>query len=314
MMKKTIDAWLFWAYQDQLPLVAPPTGYTPPTGFGRAWDKVGDWLVGGTNQFGVVHALGQQADCDPFAVRIANHVATLAFAPLDLPDGWNPCADFPDLGPEGAALPARVLAAATHIDCQGERRLKYDVADLVRRYAMTRHMPDWQVDPPRRDVERNWNGEPRWFVKMRVPVGEDAFGNVLYDEREMEGWNATRRRPRPGAYQKVVLAPDPVPALVARAEYELLHGALAVLVDEWAQIAEGFGHEVLPSPLPAQPWVTGGLPGVVPVEDLAAQRELQAQHAALMAAMDAEDERMRALDREKARLARARRRERMALA
>lgn len=254
-MQKTIDEWLFWCWRDELPLVKPDIH--GPDGIGAGWNKVGVWTVGGTNRYGVVHALDQRRAAHGMALALADHVRTLDAVALALPDDWMPCADFDmgALGPEGERLPARALAGATHLDCQGERRMKEPVSQLVARYALTGRAPDCDIFPPVRKPVVQWNGAPRWFVKRRVEIGEDAHGQPIIEEREMDGWNEKKRRPVTGAYQKFRLEPDPLPGLIARAEYEVLHAALAVLVDEWGQFAGAWPeHACTPSPLPLRPW------------------------------------------------------------
>ena len=255
-MPKTIDDWLFWAYRDQLPLLPPQ--WCGPDQEGNGWDKVGSWSVGGTNRYGVVHALEQRGAFDGRAILLADAVLSLDDVSIGLPDGWNPCEDFDmgALGPEGAGLAARALAQATLVDCQGERRLKRPVSDIVRRYALTGAAPEWECEPPKREALRHAaNGRLRWFVRRVVAAGEDMHGHAIYREVEQDGWNAKGQRPVAGAYCKYVLTPDPVAALVERAEYEVLHAALGVLVDEWTG-----ADACLPTRLPARPWVEGVAP------------------------------------------------------
>lgn len=82
--------------------------------------------------------------------------------------------------------------------------------------------PDWHEDPIERGYARgdSGRGQPAWFVTVQRRVRVSGRGEPpAYEMRacEEEGLDPRLRRPRPGAYRKVVFDPDP--AFVARARH-----------------------------------------------------------------------------------------------
>jgi len=69
---------------------------------------------------------------------------------------------------------------------------------------------------------------------------------------EVDGWSARLRRPVAGAYRKANFTPDPVPVMVARAEYEIFCGAMCMLFDQLAGRLETI--DLVAVDWPVQPW------------------------------------------------------------
>lgn len=264
MKRIGIEALLRWAYRDELPKDGAAYRLKDrPSAHGRAWEPVeefGDLLTvvdgDAVNAWGLTPDYSAICEPDPVAVIVGQAVLALDAIPVILPPDWNPLAEMGDLGSLGASAVARALDRATALDTVGERRLKTSISWLVRRHALQGDCPVWQADLPEVKVERGANGTPRWFVRETL-VGADGPYEV-----EVDGFDRKRRIPMPGAYQRSYLDPCPIDAAVARAEYEVWHAALAVLVEDLNPCLRTEGHavEVLPCERAERPWVDGDLP------------------------------------------------------
>jgi hypothetical protein len=111
--------------------------------------------------------------------------------------------------------------------------------------------PDWRAAVPlRKYVLAAKGSHPAWFRKTTITTktGEPY-------EVETDGFNPKSRRPYPDAYRKTFLDPDPVFAVVARAEWQLWHMALVTVA---ADIANRLtGHRLLPCAADPAPWEGG---------------------------------------------------------
>ncbi|HQF30573.1 MAG TPA: hypothetical protein PLJ34_03920 [Hyphomicrobiales bacterium] len=249
-MKKRVDIekLLSWAYGQELPKAAPKAGGYG-IGFRCGWDAViafGELSADvDVNRYGVVADRGATEAPHPDALIIAEAVAGLDGLVIDMPDGWCPDAGL-GLGADGPALFARAMAAGTVIDRAGDVTTRRSARRLVEHHAIMGSAPDWRGGPCERDVERHQNGKPRWFLRERVVVDGVAI------EREIEGWNHTAKRARPGAYTKTVFRPDPAPILIARVEYCVWHSALGLLCDDLAGRLSAY--EVDGSARRLEPW------------------------------------------------------------
>lgn len=252
-----IEAFLAWAYREELPKAEAGAGGLGMAAFGAGgWDAVsrqGELMAetvsdGRVNGYGVLPMIGWEgAPPHADALALHRHVAELGKLELDLPDGWSPLQGL-GLSPEEErdAIARALPRIATE---QGERwRLRFKPAELVRRYAILGGCPPWEAQVPKaRYVELH--GKPLWFRTIMV---EGAFGRLY--EREVDGFNPRSRRPYPGAYRKTVLDPDPAGAVVERAEYEVWHSALALLVEELNGSGELVAHRISSLQRPARPW------------------------------------------------------------
>lgn len=268
-MRGPIEDLVRWALREELPkAVRDRAGLVPRRrlGFGSGWGAVAEQgaLLCATvddgrvslNRYGVVGHFDQRLAGEPHPDALAVHAGlqaldALAEAGLALEAGdWQPLADFGDLGPLGAAAVARGLEAFAR---GGEasafaRRPR----ELVTSAAIL-GPPDWRGEQPRLDVERHQNGQPKWFSRRRV-VSDGAFAPVAY-EIEVDGFDWRRRRPYDDAYRREVLVPDPVPVVIARAEYQVWRAALDVLAEEIAPLLQEW--VLQPCAVPWEPWCTG---------------------------------------------------------
>jgi hypothetical protein len=254
-----IEAFLAWAYREELPKAeAPGTGAALTSAlFGDGgWDAVsrqGELMAetvsdGRVNSYGVV-PLSAWYGAPPHddAYTLHRHVGALAAMDLDLPDDWSPLQGLGLSPAEERDAIARAMPRIM-IERGDRRRLRFKPVELVRRYAILGGCPPWEAQVPKaRYVELH--GKPLWFRTIMV---EGAFGKLY--EREVDGFNPRSRRPYPGAYRKTVLDPDPAGAVIERAEYEVWHAALALLTQDLNGSGELIAHRISSSPRPARPW------------------------------------------------------------
>lgn len=237
-MPKTMDieALLRWAFVDELPKEASSSTLTG-IGYVSAWggiERYGELLTmidAPANRWGVVPS-GAGSDPHPDAVAIGDAVRRLDDIEVAPPEGWDPLCDLatPDLGAQGLAMLRACAAGAyeriTTLDADGRTRVvRFGLFDLVRRCAILGRPPAWEADAPRVVSIKGDRGRERWFRRATL-TGADG---IPY-EVELDGYDARRKRPHPDAYRKFRLEPDPLDAAVARAEYEVWHAALALLV------------------------------------------------------------------------------------
>lgn len=256
-----IEALLRWAYVDELPNgevdrvgpAAPRAGWASMSLFGELLTRVAGTDV--RNIYGLAPT-GLARPPHPDAVTVFHAVSTLEGALFNVPAGWNPLDDMGDLGEDGAAAIRRGLDRLT-TTVDGETRLRRPLVNLVLRHAICGGVPAWEFDAPEAKL-LTANGKPCWFRRIVEEV-PGAFGPVRM-EVEVDGYDARRQRPFPGAYRKTVLTPDPAEAVAARAEYQLWHAALAHLATVLIMPLEE--HDVLPPALPARPWAPDGEPNL----------------------------------------------------
>lgn len=119
--------------------------------------------------------------------------------------------------------------------------------------------PDWHPDAIERGYVRgdSGRGQPAWFVEVRrkVRVATEDKG-WAYDTRicEEEGYDPRARRPRSGAYRKVVFDPDPGFVAKARHTYAVWWCALEYLA-AWLEASGALSeHRVLSPQGIEKPW------------------------------------------------------------
>lgn len=263
--KMTLSEALKWAWGDELP---KEPAIERPAGFG----SLGAW--GAIARFGelnsVIDRQPNRYGCIPFdqadfphpdAVRIAEAVKDLDDLVVDLPDGWHPMPEIAaiDVGLAGLAL-ADTLRKVTVTTEAGEIRFKVSPGVIIVRHAILGLVPNWRLDeiPVIRHVV-GANGREKWFVKRetrsiagRNPDGTDR---VVTENVEVDGWSTSKQRPVHGAYRKPYLDPDPVPVMVARAEYEIFCAAMATLAADLADRLETIS--IVADDWPACPWIDG---------------------------------------------------------
>jgi hypothetical protein len=258
-----VEEILRWAYARELPK-AQELGPLGAPGLRAGWDAIARYgehlaLVDQTNIWGVTPDRVACDDPHPDAIAVAQAVLALDELELGLPEGWDPFADFGDLGEAGMRARASVIDRLVIVDADGVRRLRSPVSRLVFRQAILGGCPDYEAEQPEMKTLCGENGHPKYFVRRLVT---SAYSDVPF-EVEADGWSYSSRRPVAGAYTKTFLDPDPVEAGVSRGEYEIWRAALDVLAQDLAGLA---AHEVLPCERPLRPWESGELedPRILP--------------------------------------------------
>ncbi|MBA5779483.1 hypothetical protein H2509_20325 [Stappia sp. F7233] len=258
-MRKKIDieGLLAWAYREELPKAAGNGGVA---GIANGWAGVSSYAelltVVDHNEYGCVPNLADGGEPDPDAVRVHEAVVALDSVAIDLPDGWSPMEELGQHGELGEMAVAVALDTLTVVDGAGVRRLRNGPARLVRKHAILGGVPEWQWDgeEPAARIVTGPEGGPLWF-RERVSRTRDAFGKVMeYRYETADGWDKYRNRPKRGAYQKAELHPDPLPLILARAEYELWHASLECLVEDLRPVLERF--ELAEFRRSPRPWQT----------------------------------------------------------
>lgn len=255
--RRSIEDLLKWTYTQELPKDGA-TQFLRPSGFGFGWGSGLQYMANideAVNRYGVPIDKTAQAAPHPDAKLIHTVVGGLDELEFDLPEDWYPLSDIcpldGDLGPAGLAATLRGLRRVYTVDQNGCRYLKRSVADFVRSCAIL-GPPDWRGDPPVVRKVCHENGKPRWF--LREVLVADA-GNY---EIEADGYDKKRKCPKPGAYQKTYLQPDPIEVVERRAEYQILISAWAAVFEALAGRMEQFEAEM--SDRPAWPWEDGDRP------------------------------------------------------
>lgn len=253
-MKKPIEIekLLAWTYREELPKAGAARALTG-IGFGRAHRAVeafGEYLTlidcDGINRFGVVSDLMAMEEPHADAIAVFEAVAALDGIDVELPADWNPLGDLEGIEAELPTLLARALDKVTVLDTSGARWMKVGPAALVMKHAIMGDSPCWEADQPERKLVLGAKGAPAWFRTITV---ETSAGPV---EQEVDGYDPKGKRPFAGAFRKTWLDPDPLPAALGRAEYEVWHSALAYLVAELEGRLESF--DVMPCPRAERPW------------------------------------------------------------
>lgn len=255
-----IEAFLTWAYRDELPKAEAGTVQAAFVGalggdMSGGWDAVsrqGELMAetvrdGRVNSFGV---LPLSIDCGPphpDAYAAHDAVSRLDGWEIGLPEDWNPLADMHLSAADVADAVARALPRIVTTRRDGALRFHQRPAELVRHHAIMKSAPDWEAQAPVSKFVIGANGKPAWFRRLTLTEGLTSI------VREVDGFNARAQRPHPGAYKKTFLDPDPALAAADRAEYEVWHAALAQVCETLAGAGLS-GHRVVASTRPARPW------------------------------------------------------------
>jgi hypothetical protein len=258
-----IEAFLRWVYREELPKAeAPGTGAALISeSLSGGWDAVsrqGELMTecvsdGRVNSYGVV-PLSAWYGAAPHDDALAAHraVSELALMDLAVPEGWSPLGVLGLSDEEEAAAVQRAMPRVAWPDETGVWRRRFKPAELIRRFAILGGAPCWEAERPKaRYVSAH--GKPLWFRMVAETIRGKSF------EREVDGFNPRSRRPFPDAYRKTILDPDPALAAVERAEYEVWHAALCLLVEMLNEPGLLIGHVVLAPTCPARPWEVAAL-------------------------------------------------------
>ena len=242
-----------------------------PLRMAGGWDATSGYgellsLVDGLNDYGVVPDFSAESWPCRDALAIFRAVEALDGCVLELPADWRPAPELGALGGLGAKAVSDALRRLMLDDGAGGLSLRIKPAALV----ITRAVMGWDgagldIGDVVQRYEAHANGRERWFVRRAMDT-EEGLVSV-----ETDGWSARTRRPLPGAYRKPYLDPDPVAAIVARAEHQIWLSALAIVAEDVAGVLEDV--EMLPSKVPAEPWSDGARPSIV-LPDLAAEAAL----------------------------------------
>lgn len=289
-----VEAVVAWAWREELPKV--PKRQAGPLPMAGGWDKTGRFaemlsLVDqfGVNQYGAVPDFSADSWPCADAQAIGNAVMALDDCTLDLPDDWRPAPELDRFGGLGAKAVSEAWRRMTYADGQGRVMLRLKPSELViRRAVLGYDVEAMRLDGVTEEIERHGNGKPRYYVEA---IQDQLTGRQIdgVDETvaraiEVNGMDK-RGDPLPGAYTKPYLDPDPVNAIIARAEHEIWLSALAVVFDMVAHELEDV--RMLPCAVPAMPWLGEGRQArVLPdlVGDAALMREQQDKADAAMRA------------------------------
>ncbi|PHP66768.1 hypothetical protein CSC94_11715 [Zhengella mangrovi] len=250
---------LQWVWGEELPKVgAGAAGAAAMPGAKSAWASI--------DRFGSLHAIIDRPSnvfgCVPFdeaeaphpdAIAIADAVFALDSGSLVIPDGWDPVPEIADCDRDLKDLAIR----------DALERVSRRPSTVVIRFAILGRSPDWAMDrQPVALFEKGPTGADRWFVRRETRMVEgqnpDGSDRIVTVNAEVDGWSQRLRRPVAGAYRKRRLDPDPRPAIVARAEYEIFVACLAMLFDDLK--GELASIDLKWSPWPLRPWEDGSRP------------------------------------------------------
>lgn len=261
MKRISIEAHLKKVYLDELPK-ADAVRIVGPVGVKIAWgriDRFGELMTeidedGVTlNRYGC--PIDEASTTGPSEDAIRTYAAILALDDMRIAvaNDWHPLEDIDDGEPLIQAAIGKALNRITTLDGR-ERVLTIRPSTLVRKHAILGGAPDTYAEKPIVKVQTR-HGMPQWFRRALVPIGETADGEPRFAEAEVDGFNRKRREPYPDAYTKTFLDPDPVDAVIARAEYETWRSALDVLADVLPTLLETV--EIEPTTWPRRPWIEG---------------------------------------------------------
>lgn len=258
-----VEDVIAWAWRDELPKV--PRRQDGPLAMAGGWDRTGRFsellsLVDafGVNAFGAVPDFSADSwPCEDAQV-IGDAVMALDDYALELPEDWRPAPELDRFAGLGAKAVSDAWQRMTHDDGQGRVTLRLKPSELViRRAVMGWDADGMQLDAVRQEIERHGNGKPRYYLQ----VTQDQLTGKMVDgvdetvARMIEVNGVDKRGDAlPGAYTKPYLDPDPVNAIIARAEHEIWLSALAIVFDALAHQMKEVA--MLPCAIPVAPWLT----------------------------------------------------------
>lgn len=268
MLKRIgIEAFLRWAYRDELPKQQCSEGGTfGPKEYGSCMGGLIAMAEVGTlvdfareNRWGVIPDRYARDNPHPDAIEAAYAMEGLDSLELCLPDDWNPISDLGEVGEIertdsavaglGRQAVLEALADLTTTDRTGRRSLKGGVRRLVMRFAVLNGEPGWEIEPPKAHYVCVGKGRPGWF-RREIVQGENGPYEI-----EVDGFDRKRRMPHPDAYRKQYLSPDPGDGIRDRGLHEVYVAALHLLHADLQGRLTGFALD-LPE-RPARPWEDG---------------------------------------------------------
>lgn len=270
MKTKTIAELLTWAFVHELPKGGGVEGLDNVNSAWRmlqasSWGKVtafAELMTLVDVDSGGANFLFEQGEPHDDAVALGQAVADLAHCEIDIPQGWNALADWPD--DDGLVMPA-VARAAELFMLRPALRRRAHLVSLVVGTAILGREPDWTAEPSRvRMVERA--GRPAWFMLRRVT---DDLGQS-YD-LEVDGYNRRAGRRHRDAYRKYEFSTDPTGDILGRLDWQLWVAALRRLE---RQVAPRLvAHRLVPCDASMTPWLDRDAGGVALMDGDPARRK-----------------------------------------
>lgn len=254
MKSLTIDQLLNWAFTEELPKGGGVDGLDNANSawrmiFASSWGKMADFaeLMTVIDRDPSGNFAFDQGEPHPDAVAIGRAVGDLRAERVEIPEGWNPLADWVAIDPAVERLAEEAIyRAIAKWRARRDRQVASGLVSLIVRSAVLGHGPDWTAAMPEvRAVERA--GRPAWFVQRAVT---DSFGKSVL--MEVDGFNPKAKRPHRDAYQKLEFDRDPCADILARLDHQIWVGALRVLED---RLSCGLSaHRLEPWLMSMSPW------------------------------------------------------------
>lgn len=265
LRRMDVEAAIMWAVRDELPKL-PAGGAARAVrsdlarlGYGEggiaAFSALGTAVDGGAvNAFGLV-PFGQDGAPHPDALTIWRALELLDSCALGDLAEWDA---FPDLAALEADAAGALLLARARADARAlagaQAAMRAHPSRLMVRAAVLGPPAGWSVGAVEVETVRGPYGKPRWFRRAPVACAWNDKGEaVAWHEMEVDGYDARAKRPYPDAYQRKELKPCPLPAALARAEWQIWRAGLDVVLEacrEWGLASI----ELEPSARPWEPW------------------------------------------------------------
>lgn len=251
MKKIGIEELLTWAFTQELPKFGTSEALGPS--FSQAWSMMIEVAALGTlvdrspNSFGVIPTCLFEGDPHPDAIIVGEAVKALGDRNFEVSAEWNPVPEWED---EHGLIKEAVRAVVDGVVVGRTARLNgRHVVTLVACSAALKRGPDWKIGKAPATVIFKRNGkDPAWFVLNK---GKDSFGRTI--EREVDGFDYKKRKPRPGAYNKFKLDGSVRGAVLSRLDWQIWQSALEELhMSLEGRLSE---HDLLPFTPDRQPWV-----------------------------------------------------------
>lgn len=252
-----VEDVIAWAWREELP--KRPNLAGPMAAIPSSWRTEPSVDSGGSvviNDYGCVIDYSADSYPHPDAMVIGDAVRDLDDMILEQPEDWRPAPELDRFGEIGAKAIANAWRKMTR-EKNGVMVLRLKPSDIV----IMRAIRGWSaeamlIEPIEQLFEAHANGQDRWFVARETPVvtgsNEDGSDRISMMPVEVDGWSPVSRRPMPGAYRKPYLDPDPVAAIIARAEHEIWLSCLHLVADACAGRLADIA--MMASAVPADPW------------------------------------------------------------
>lgn len=241
MLQMPVEKALEWAYRQELPKAHTGSRLALPGLQGNKTLQTMATLgvpIDHLNAFGVVPDFSASDDPHPAAIALHHLVMSiddllsLGFERVDVLEDFSIPPGEGRARVDAASAKARSLVLERGDD--GAWRLKGGIAEMMRRRAILPDWSDeWRIDELALAYETaRSDGRLKWYRRDKVACAWDERGRPrAFQDVEIDGWDATARRPFADAYNRVVLKPDPTAAIAARIEWRVWRAALDVLAE-----------------------------------------------------------------------------------